>query len=120
MELKLADLQGKDITDSLSNILTLNNTRIIKDPEDNDIGILWNLSRENLAFEDLDKHLAKLDHSSRGSGEHPCVVVSERRLEMVSFPMDGHIKSSAALINRALHAQTNMIGHVDLLKRRVR
>ena len=86
-------MKGKKITDSLSNILTLNNTRVIKDPKDNDIGINGIcLAREKVAFEGLDKHLAKLEHSSHGSGEYPCVVVSERRLKMGSFPMDEHIK----------------------------
>ena len=45
-----------------------------------------------MIFEGIDKHLEKLEHSSCGSGEHPCVVVSERRLEMGSFPVDEHIK----------------------------
>ena len=45
-------------------------TRIIKGPEDNSIGLLWNLSSENVTFEVLDEYLAKLEHSSRTSNEH--------------------------------------------------
>ena len=104
MELKLANLQGKEITDSLSNIMTLDNTRIIKVPVDICIGLLWNLSSGNVTFDVLDEHLAKLEHSSRSSEEHPFVIVSEKQLETVSFPMEEHIKSSVSLINRALHA----------------
>ena len=103
-----------DKTDSLSDIIALNSTRTLNDPDNNNIGLLWNLSGESRTFDILDGRLSKLEHSSRCSGEHPVAIVSERQLELVSFPVDDHIKPSAALINKALHARANMIGHVQL------
>ena len=46
--------------------------------------------------------------------EHPNAIVSDRQLEMVSFPLVEHMKSFVIHINRALHAQSNMIGRINV------
>ena len=76
------------------------------------MGLLWNLTSESETLKILDEYLGELEHSSRCSEEHPVVIISDKQLEMVSFPMVKHIRASTGVINRAIHAQTNMIGQV--------
>ena len=78
------------------------------------MGILWNLSSESETLRILDEYLRKLEHSSRCPEEHPVAIISDRQLQMVSFPMDEHIKSCASQMNGALHTQTNMLGHMEV------
>ena len=113
MELRMAELLKEDGDDIFAKVLALDSTRVIYDRDD-EMGLLWNLSRERESLRMLDEHLAKLDHSSRCAGEHPVVILSERRLEMVSFPFDGDVKVPVEVMNRALNVNSNMIGHMVL------
>ena len=45
------------------------------------------------------------------------VVVSDRELEMVSFPVEDHVKPYVALLNKALHAQATMIGECAIVRK---
>ena len=119
MELRIAQMQKKSNIDLLTNILALDTTRAINDCMDQQMGLLWNLSSESDAMRVLDEYLGKLEHSSRCSGEQPLVILSERQLEMVSFPIDEEVKSSIWVMSKALHLKANMIGHMDISQEEV-
>ena len=72
MELRMAQMQRKENNVSLSKVKELNNTKVIKDPENNTMGILWNLSSESETLRILDEYLRKLEHSSRCPGTPSC------------------------------------------------
>ena len=112
MELKIAQMQGKTNEVLLSEIMSLETTRTIHDVEGQRMGLLWNMSCESENLVNLDDYQGKLEHSSRCPGEHPVAIVSERRLEMVSFPIEKHIGLLVEKINASLHVKTNLIGHL--------
>ena len=112
MKLRIANMQEKDHSNMLSNVLALDSTRTIKNKDGQKMGLLWNMTKECETLRVLNDYLEKREHSSRCPGDQSLVILSERQLEMVSFPMDEQIKSSLKVMNKSLHAQTNMIGHL--------
>ena len=119
LELRLAQKDVREFNWSLSEVQDLDNTRLTKDPEDNNMGLLWNLSSENNILKAMDEELGKLEHSSRCPEEHPVVIVSDTQLEMVSFPMSDNMKSSTERLSEVLHTRANMMGHMKLSRNEV-
>ena len=72
----MSQMQEKENFDSLTNVMALGATRNIKDRKGQQMGLLWNLSSESETLGMLDDHMAKLEHSSRCSNEHPIAILS--------------------------------------------
>ena len=94
---------GRD--DLLAKVMNMNWTRSLEIKGDQHLGVLLDLSYEKKALDEIDLHLADLNHVPRIDGEHPVVIISERELESVSYPIDDTIKPHLAKIDEALCCQ---------------
>ena len=103
----------------LSEVMKLDSNRSIRDDDDQNIGLVWNLSNMSTCFKTLDEELVNLMHASRGGSEHPLVIMSTRQLEIGSFPVVGSVETEWAELNKAFKVQTNMVGHIVVPQKEV-
>ena len=100
--------------DLLAKVMNMNWARSLGIKGDQHIGLLLDLSHEKKAPDELNLHLADLNHVPRVYGEHPVVIFSERELETVSYPIDDTIKSHLAKTDEAICGRTNITGHIEV------
>ena len=112
LETKPESLPGMNAKILLRKVMEMSNTQVIQGKEDEQMGLLWNFENKGEVFGILDQYVDKLDHASRSRHEQPVAILSERQLEMVSYPIEGSIRKCADEISEALCVQTDFMGHV--------
>ena len=112
LERKLESVHWRNTKDLLRKVMRKKNTQIIRGKVDEQMGLLWNLENMGEVFRILDHHIDKLNHAPRSGGEPPVAILSERELEMVSYPIEGSIKKYTDEISKALCLQPDIMGHV--------
>ena len=109
----------KSIKEDLEKIMNMKHARAVKVHDDEQAGLLFNLSENSEILGSLDTILAETNHASRDSKEHPVAIVSENELEMVSYPIREQVAVCLRKINEVMMDNSNMVGHIVVSQKRV-
>ena len=88
-------------------------------PDNDQDGLLFNLSGNMDVLRSLNEHLEKLNHASRDGKEQPLVIVAQNPLDMVSYPMNQQVGADMRRLNELMLDSCNMVGHMVVPQNRV-
>ena len=82
-------------------------------------GLVFDLSDNMDVLRSLNEQLEIINHASRDGREHPMVIVAEKPLDIVSYPMSEQVASNMDCLNKQILDNCNMIGHIAVPQKRV-
>ena len=112
MAVKIRKFEFNGSKSHLSDVVILDCTRNLKLKEDNNFGVLWNLSDRFEAFRSIDEHLSNLNHARRKEDEHPMVIMSSSERDTVSYPFHENMKGVVSRARDEICFDSDIIGQV--------